>query len=126
MSGITTFVFNTLSAALFGTTMAEPSSPHAPSISDVFAVKDIFFSRFALPLEIIDGIIDLAEYWPCTSTVRAGGANNAGGQVSIRAGRPTTENQLIVSIQYHALCICSRANECIAEVIPTGIHTYQR
>src|SRR4051812_24918155 len=62
------------------------SDRYQPSIEDVLTVKDVFLSLLPetpLPLELIDAIIDLAEYWPHTSTtlppdrretyVRAGG-----------------------------------------------------
>ncbi|PQE33660.1 ankyrin repeat protein [Rutstroemia sp. NJR-2017a WRK4] len=62
------------------------SDRYQPSIEDVLAVKDVFLSLLPdspLPLELIDAIVDLAEYWPHTSTtlsqdrqetyVRAGG-----------------------------------------------------
>lgn len=44
------------------------SSPYLPEVNDVLSVKDIFSDR--LPLEIIDSIIDFAEYWPHISARR--------------------------------------------------------
>lgn len=39
--------------------------PHAysPSVQDVLEVRDILLAR-ALPVELVDPIIDAAEYWP--------------------------------------------------------------
>lgn len=67
------------------------ASPYQPSIGDVFVVKDILFKKCRLPLEIIDVVIDFAEYWPHTSTIRTGG------ELKVAAGRPLYENQFIVS-----------------------------
>lgn len=95
MSGIFAFLKNTISTALSGTAMDTLPSPHQPSISDVLDAKDTIFTKSGLPLEIIDVIIDFAEYWPCTTTIRTGE------EISIRAGRPATENQFIVSVYSH-------------------------
>jgi hypothetical protein len=95
MLGVTSFLFNTLTAALFGPEMDDIDSstpPHGPSIGDVLLVKDVLFRKLGLPLEIIDVVIDFAEYWPHTSTIRTGGE-----EIKVRAGRPLTENQFIVS-----------------------------
>lgn len=65
--------------------------PYQPSIEDVFAAKSILFKKFRLPLEIIDVVIDFAEHWPHTSTIRTGG------ELKVSAGRPSYENQFVVS-----------------------------
>jgi hypothetical protein len=41
----------------------------SPSVDDVLKVKDIIKESSRLPLEIIDCIIDFAEYWPRNSTM---------------------------------------------------------
>jgi hypothetical protein len=52
-----------------------------PSSKQVLEVKDIL-KQLRLPLEIIDVVIDLAEYWPCTvvstgsETFFVGGSRN--------------------------------------------------
>ena len=40
-----------------------------PTINDVLEVKDIL-STIKLPLEVIDVIVDFAEYWPHTTAMR--------------------------------------------------------
>jgi hypothetical protein len=45
------------------------SETYNPSVEDVFHVKTILHKISSFPLEIIDAIIDLAEYWPHASTV---------------------------------------------------------
>lgn len=43
----------------------EASKPHFPTVKDVLKVQDILgVPKPRLPLEIIDVIIDFAEYWP--------------------------------------------------------------
>jgi hypothetical protein len=81
-----------------------PSKPKddglfSPKADDVVEVKKLFLEHFKFPLELIDSIIDLAEYWPHTTSVfhrprKENGAENA---LYVRAGDPS-ENQLIVSI----------------------------
>jgi hypothetical protein len=44
-----------------------------PSIADVLEVKTIFAEATELPLEVIDRIIDLAEYWTHSSAKMKGG-----------------------------------------------------
>ncbi|KAH8589721.1 hypothetical protein B0O99DRAFT_636447 [Bisporella sp. PMI_857] len=41
---------------------------YSPSVEDVLAFKDLLLNQFDLPLELIDTIVDYAEYWPHTST----------------------------------------------------------
>jgi len=56
--------------------MASRSEPYEPSINDVFVVKATLrtiHKKSPLPLELIDTIIDFAEYWPHTTTTRRGG-----------------------------------------------------
>lgn len=40
---------------------------YSPSVADVLNVKQLIFRRSGLPLELIDSIIDYAEYWPQTT-----------------------------------------------------------
>ena len=82
-------LFSTLSTALLGT-MAETPQPHTPSVKDILSVKQILATTGKLPLELIDTIIDTAEYWIKTTTCRTNG------EVSIQAGRER-ENKLLVS-----------------------------
>lgn len=65
------------------------SSRYSPSVGDVMKVKGFMFQNFDLPIEIIDTIIDTAEYWPHTTT-------QTNDNTVIRAQRDR-ENQFIVS-----------------------------
>ena len=82
-------LFSTISTALLGNTMAESPGPHAPSTEDILSVKQILAIAGKLPLELVDTIIDTAEYWIKTTTCRTDG------EVSILAGRDR-ENRLLV------------------------------
>jgi hypothetical protein len=95
MSGLVSYIFNTLSTALRELQMDDtktPPAPYQPSVGDVLAVKDVLFNKLNLPLEIVDFMIDFAEYWPHTSTIRSGD-----GELKVRAGQHLNENQLVVS-----------------------------
>lgn len=85
-------LFNTISTALFGN-MVEISDRYTPSIQDILEVKQILIEKGALPLEIVDTIIDFAEYWIKSTTCRTRG------QVTVRAGGEF-ENTLLVSWQF--------------------------
>jgi len=61
---------------------------YAPSPQDVAEVKQELLSRIHLPLELIDAIIDHAEYWPKTVTQR--------GDIIVSSGR--NENRFLVGI----------------------------
>jgi hypothetical protein len=43
--------------------------PFEPSISDVLDVKEFLYNKSKLPYELVDVIVDLAEYWPHTTTI---------------------------------------------------------
>lgn len=98
MSGLANYLINTISSAIFGVKGEEESMAtsfydsdrYSPSTTEVLAVKDALFQRFKLPLELIDRIIDFAEYWPRTTTCRTGG------QLHVRSGRPDFEDQFLV------------------------------
>ncbi len=51
-----------------------------PSVQDVLAVKNILSKTSRLPLEIIDIIVDFAEYWPCASVTMQGEKYAEGGE----------------------------------------------
>jgi hypothetical protein len=42
-------------------------SAHEPTIADVLVVKAMLAKGLSLPAEIIDTIVDFAEYWPHTT-----------------------------------------------------------
>ncbi|KAL1841056.1 hypothetical protein VTJ49DRAFT_7440 [Mycothermus thermophilus] len=50
-----------------GAAAATPDSPYEPTVADVLVTKAMLSK--ALPLEVVNIIIDLAEYWPHTTTV---------------------------------------------------------
>jgi hypothetical protein len=84
-------LFSTLSTALLGA-MTETPNQHIPSPQDVLDVKQILTKKGKLPLELVDNIIDAADYWVKTTTCRTNG------EVSIQAGKDR-ENKLLVSWQ---------------------------
>ena len=54
------------------TSQAPPEDPaenplHEPSVADVLVVKAMLIKALSLPPEIVDYLIDLAEYWPHTT-----------------------------------------------------------
>ena len=51
----------------------------SPSPNDVLEVKNVLLKAFDLPLELVDVIIDYAEYWPRTSVSTAGETLAVGG-----------------------------------------------
>lgn len=101
MAGLASYLFNTAYFAVFGESTMEPVEDPAtsfydpdrfiPSIEDVLSIKDILFKKFELPIELIDFIIDFAEYWPRITTCRTGG------ELHVRSGRPGLEDQFLVS-----------------------------
>ncbi|EFX01940.1 hypothetical protein CMQ_5011 [Grosmannia clavigera kw1407] len=46
----------------------EATDGDGPSFADVLVVKAMMGQAFHLPLELVDEIVDLAEYWPHTTT----------------------------------------------------------
>ncbi len=44
------------------------SSNYASSVADVLVTKALLQRAGQLPLELVDAIVDMAEYWPHTST----------------------------------------------------------
>lgn len=44
------------------------SFPYEPSITDVLVTKAMLTKALSLPPEIVDTVVDLAEYWPHTTT----------------------------------------------------------
>ncbi|TGO13070.1 hypothetical protein BTUL_0077g00230 [Botrytis tulipae] len=83
------------------------SERYQPSLEDVLTVKNILFTlrpESPLPLELIDAIIDLSEYWPHTTTTgfffpgQEEGDQNvniSSREVTIRAGGPL-ENKFLL------------------------------
>lgn len=73
------------------------SDPYKPSVSDVLVVKAFLCASHTLPLELIDTIIDAAEYWPHTTTTRST-------QVQIH-GNSNDSNQLVVRLYSQLLIL---------------------
>jgi hypothetical protein len=46
----------------------EGSVYYEPTVADVLVVKAMLTKGLSLPVEVIDTIVDLAEYWPHTTT----------------------------------------------------------
>ncbi|KAL3418845.1 hypothetical protein PVAG01_09067 [Phlyctema vagabunda] len=74
MAAIGQYIYNYLSVAMSSTILDDA----VPSVADVLKVKQYFIDRAALPIELIDTILDHAEYWPCTSTSTSGRAMASG------------------------------------------------
>jgi hypothetical protein len=68
------------------------SSLYEPSITDVLIVKSILNKGLNLPMEIVDALIDFAEYWAHSSTE----VSFAESRVIARGGYPD-ENSFLVS-----------------------------
>jgi len=65
------------------------AAEYRPSVQDVLDIKTFLFEKSALPVELLDTIIDYAEYWPHT-TVKTTTST------SVMAGA-NRENRFIVS-----------------------------
>lgn len=92
------FVFNNIRAALRrhpmvggldspSPSIAPDKNSYDPSVDDVLYIKNLLHSISSCPLELIDTIIDLAEYWPRTTTINS----------SRQTIRANTGNQFMVS-----------------------------
>ncbi|KAH9213764.1 hypothetical protein DL95DRAFT_301603 [Leptodontidium sp. 2 PMI_412] len=57
------------------------SDRYIPSVEDVITTKDSIHKNCKLPIELVDTIIDFAEYFPRTTMCRTGG------ELRVRAGR---------------------------------------
>jgi hypothetical protein len=73
------------------------NGPLSPTGDDVVAVKKLFLESRKLPLELIDSIVDMAEYWPHTRSVfrREKGDNNSENPLYVKSG-DEGENRLLV------------------------------
>lgn len=81
--------------SMFSFTTPEPG----PTIQDVFRVKGLLQRAFAgevIPLEIVDIIIDFAEYWPHTSNSRR--IDNCDAYGATDQGNRWTEDRFAVSV----------------------------
>lgn len=71
--------------------------PYEPSILDVLVVKAMLNRAFALPLELIDTVLDMAEYWPHSSAV-------VQIRKTVHGGRRGLEDQLLVGPLFSFSC----------------------
>ncbi|KAK0628255.1 hypothetical protein B0T17DRAFT_491337 [Bombardia bombarda] len=69
---------------------------YEPTVIDVVVVKAMLTKALILPPEIVDSIVDLAEYWPHTTT-EIHYSHLPGGAKAVRGGTPTAENQFLAS-----------------------------
>ncbi len=76
----------------------EPVSPwrYEPTFSDVIVVKAMLSKALTVPAEIVDQIVDFAEYWPHT-TADSGPANDINMYKIVRGGQAGAENELLVN-----------------------------
>ncbi|KAF8854298.1 hypothetical protein BDZ45DRAFT_656811 [Acephala macrosclerotiorum] len=101
------YLYTTLNGAIFGGTTPPSEIPNfedeqlgtprvyapgqfEPFFADVIEVKNDLFKGLKLPMEIVDAIVDFAEYWPHTTTIRRSG------ELSISAGRGLEEEKLLL------------------------------
>lgn len=68
-----------------------------PSVRDVLEVKDILFKASKMPTELIDAIIDHAEYWPHTSVNTSTYSPQQLEKLQARGGINSKEDIFIVS-----------------------------
>ena len=73
-----------------GTAGPDDVDPYEPSVLDVLVVKAMLNKVFALPPELLNTILDSAEYWPRSTT------EWSGGPLSIYGGRPMREDVFLV------------------------------
>jgi len=70
---------------------------YSPSVQDVLEVKEIIREASKLPLELIDEVIDFAEYWAC-STIKTLSPQIAEGTGCHSDHRQSKGNLLVVGI----------------------------
>jgi hypothetical protein len=86
MAALGRFIMDTAKVALnaLSPTQNAETLPkfESPSPRQVLRVKNLLFKNFKLPLEIVDVVIDYAEYWPRTTATTAGKTFRVGGSRS--------------------------------------------
>lgn len=87
-----------------GSSADSDEGPYEPDVMDVLVVKAMLINGLHLPPEIVDCIIDQAEYWPhTTSSVEYGGqhggtkvvtkfSNGSGGDLLVSCSRHSCTN----------------------------------
>jgi len=92
------------------------SSRYSPSVSDVLDIKSYLFKKFSLPVELIDSVIEFAEYWPHTTTITKT-------STTIRAQRDR-ENQFILR-SYPLGFLPSEAQDQEYQMLPEYKYSYE-
>ncbi|KAK3362590.1 hypothetical protein B0T25DRAFT_524686 [Lasiosphaeria hispida] len=72
-------------------THQDSADTYEPSVLDVLIVKAMLNKSLLLPPEIVDNIVDQAEYWPHTTA-----EFTSNGDYSIRGGSHGSENELLL------------------------------
>ncbi|KAK3311008.1 uncharacterized protein B0T15DRAFT_385346 [Chaetomium strumarium] len=72
------------------------SPPHEPSITDVLVVKSMLNKALNLPPEIVNATIDLAEYWPHSTTEVSFGESRVTARGGRIGGREADENYFLL------------------------------
>lgn len=72
-----------------------PVPSYGPSVKDVLHVKNLLHIISSFPIELIDKIIDFAEYWPHSTTSTSS---------RIRIGHGSNENQYVVCATNIPVC----------------------
>ena len=70
---------------------------YEPTFSDVIVVKAMLNQALTVPVEIVDQIVDFAEYWPHT-TAESGPADDINLYRTVRGGQGGTEDELLVNL----------------------------
>jgi hypothetical protein len=88
MAALGRLIMHTAKLALTALNVANDPGPSpvfkSPSPNDVLEVKNVLLEAFTLPLEIIDLVIDYAEYWPRTTVSTVGETFAVGGYGNAR------------------------------------------
>jgi hypothetical protein len=75
---------------------SEPETPqYEPTLTEVLVLKEKLQQKTRLPIELIESIVDLAEYWPHTSSIFNERKN-------VIAGTEEKESQFVVSVSFHS------------------------
>ena len=71
------------------------ASQYLPSVPDVMVVKAMLLKSIQLPIEIVDLVLDYAEYWPHTTAyVKPGAARNT--PLATYGGSNENDNRFLV------------------------------
>lgn len=85
-----------------------PPTPYQPSVLDVLVAKAMMIKALTLPLELVNRIIDFAEYWPHTSAQLDYGATPH----PVARGSSPQEDVFLVSKMHKSPGSPSRPSAC--------------